>query len=88
MLLVLGGAPGLKVFGRCLESGMDKKQCFLIILIKEFGQLLFISCAGSESEPYLSGNISSKEVLFSVLGTIGKCCYFLCLHSRFCGLGS
>lgn len=74
MLLVLGDAPGLRVFGRCLESGLDKKQYFLIILIEEFGQLLFISCAGSESEPYLSENLSSKGVIFSsVLGTIGKC---------------
>lgn len=77
MLLVLGGVPGLRIFGGCLESSLDNlmiKQRFLIILFEEFGQLLFISYTGSESEPYLSGNLSSKGVMFlSVLGAIGKC---------------
>ena len=46
VLQSLGDAPGLRMFGGCLESGLDNlmiKQCLLIILIKDFRQLFCFS---------------------------------------------
>lgn len=71
--VVFRGCAWVRIFGGCLESGVDNlmiHQCFLIILLEDFRQLFwFLSDARSEREPYLCRNLSSKGVVvLSVLG--------------------